>query len=212
MPAIRRFKLVAKVRDYEREPCGAKVAGVDLQSMRFCLWWCCDVVCQLVKRIGFTGLLSASVRLAPAFAAALLCVGCGGDDERPADWDYIAPVIVRPNCATISCHSEAAAVAGLDLSTPEKAYESLLEQDAEFVVAGQDRDGCENIDDDFQRCQASRPMVTPGVPGQSRVVQMMRAVGAQRMPPDRPLPEADIALIERWILEGATCDSCGGDE
>jgi hypothetical protein len=23
------------------------------------------------------------------------------------------------------------------------------------------------------------------------------------MPPDRPLPEADIRLIERWILEGA---------
>jgi hypothetical protein len=26
------------------------------------------------------------------------------------------------------------------------------------------------------------------------------------MPPDRPLPEADVALIERWILEGARCN------
>jgi hypothetical protein len=32
---------------------------------------------------------------------------------------------------------------------------------------------------------------------------MLRARGAPRMPPDRPLPEADIALVERWILDGA---------
>lgn len=32
---------------------------------------------------------------------------------------------------------------------------------------------------------------------------MMRARGAQRMPPDRPLPLADIELIEGWILAGA---------
>ena len=33
---------------------------------------------------------------------------------------------------------------------------------------------------------------------------MLRAQGAARMPPDRPLPEADIELVERWILNGAT--------
>ena len=32
---------------------------------------------------------------------------------------------------------------------------------------------------------------------------MLRARAAPRMPPDRPLPEADIQLIETWILDGA---------
>ncbi len=32
---------------------------------------------------------------------------------------------------------------------------------------------------------------------------MLRARGASRMPPDRPLPEADMRLVERWILDGA---------
>jgi hypothetical protein len=35
------------------------------------------------------------------------------------------------------------------------------------------------------------------------VVNMLRARDAPRMPPDRPLPEADIELVERWILNGA---------
>ena len=32
---------------------------------------------------------------------------------------------------------------------------------------------------------------------------MLRARNAPRMPPDCPLPEADIELVERWILNGA---------
>jgi hypothetical protein len=51
-----------------------------------------------------------------------------------------------------------------------------------------------------------RQLVIPGNPGQSRIVNMMRAFGAARMPPDRPLAEADIALIEEWILAGAKND------
>jgi hypothetical protein len=35
---------------------------------------------------------------------------------------------------------------------------------------------------------------------------MLRADGANRMPPDRPLAEADVVLIERWILNGAQKD------
>jgi hypothetical protein len=48
-----------------------------------------------------------------------------------------------------------------------------------------------------------RPLVTPYDPAGSRVVNMLRARDAPRMPPDRPLPEADIELVERWILNGA---------
>ena len=45
--------------------------------------------------------------------------------------------------------------------------------------------------------------MTPYDPAGSRVVNMLRARNAPRMPPDRPLPEPDIELVERWILNGA---------
>lgn len=117
-------------------------------------------------------------------------VGCGGEDNRPATWNYVSAAIIQPNCATSSCHSKAAAVAGLDLSTADSGYEDLLEQRLPRA-------------DGADRTMATRAMVLPGNPAQSRVVNMMRAFGAARMPPDRPLAEADIALVEEWILQGA---------
>ena len=126
----------------------------------------------------------------------LLVGACGSaDDNRPADWAYIAPALIIPNCATSSCHSEAAAVAGLDMSTPAKAYKSLTG----LKVCRGDGDNCGPKGDDLK----PRPLITPGNPGQSRTVNMMRANDARRMPPDRPMAEADIALFEEWILAGA---------
>jgi hypothetical protein len=63
--------------------------------------------------------------------------------------------------------------------------------------------GCRPYGNEFVCQRPHRPLVTPYDPAQSRLVQMLRATGAPRMPPDRPLPEADIALIEKWILDGA---------
>ncbi len=124
----------------------------------------------------------------------MLVGACGSaDDDRPADWAYIAPAIIIPNCATSSCHSEAAAASGLDMSTPDKAYKSLMSRKVEVVLCS---DECESR-------THPRPLIVPGNPDQSRTVNMMRARGAERMPPDRPLAEADIALVERWIAEGA---------
>jgi hypothetical protein len=42
-----------------------------------------------------------------------------------------------------------------------------------------------------------RHFVSPGDPGTSEMVALIRAQGSRRMPPDFPLPEADIELIER---------------
>jgi hypothetical protein len=120
-------------------------------------------------------------------------VGCGGDEDRPATWSYISPAIVQPNCATASCHSRGAATAGLDLSSSEAGYESLFTQ----KLAPSANPMRQNV---------ARRLVTPGSPTESRVVNMLRAYGASRMPPDRPLAEADIALIEEWILSGAKND------
>jgi hypothetical protein len=46
-------------------------------------------------------------------------------------------------------------------------------------------------------------MVVPYSPDESRVVNMLRARDAPRMPPDRPLSESDIRLVEAWIANGA---------
>ena len=126
-------------------------------------------------------------------AAALVAAGGCGDeiDRRPATWGYISPALMQPNCATVSCHGAAAAAAGLDLSDPERGYRSLT--------------GLSVVIPDPMKPEVSkfRPLVVPYNPDQSRVVHMLRATNAARMPPDRPLSEADIALIERWILNGA---------
>ncbi len=127
---------------------------------------------------------------------ALAAMGCGGaQDDRPPVWGYISPAIIQPNCATSSCHSQAAAVAGLNLSTVDDSWISLLKLHL-APRAGVAKDAPPQ----------PRLMVTPYQPAESRVVQMMRASGANRMPPDRPLAEADIALIEQWIVNGAKND------
>ena len=119
--------------------------------------------------------------------------GCGTEDNRPAEWSFISPVIMAPNCATASCHSKGAAVSGLDLSTVDDGYKSLLKLEVRLYPNEKD----EREDPD------PRPLVTPCRPDQSRIINMMKARGAQRMPPDRPMSQSDIALIEQWILDGA---------
>jgi hypothetical protein len=135
---------------------------------------------------------------------ATLVTGCGGRDDRPAVWEYISPAIMQPNCATASCHGPAAAVSGLDLSDPDRGYTSLTALWVWIVdPAGTPENGCKAFDG-IVACQRNhRPMVTPYDPSQSRLISMLRARNAPRMPPDRVLPEADIALVERWILNGA---------
>jgi len=141
--------------------------------------------------------------LAIAAAACLLGVGCGRDD-RPFTWGYISPAILQPTCATPSCHSRAVAVAGLDFSDPDRGYRSLTGLSVLVPVSTGVADGgaCETLGG-TTLCSRPRALVIPNHPDESRLVNMLRARGAPRMPPDRPLPEPDIALIESWISDGA---------
>jgi hypothetical protein len=111
---------------------------------------------------------------------ALLCAaGCGGADPagRPAVFSYIQPAILEPSCATSGCHSETARTAGLVLEgDPDAILESLLR----------------------------KGLVYPGSPAGSPLLHFLRGeYVVLRMPPDAPLPSGDVALIERWIEEGA---------
>jgi hypothetical protein len=133
-----------------------------------------------------------------------LAGGCNATDDRPPVWEYISPVIFQPNCATTSCHSRAAAVAGLDFSDPDRGYTSLTGLWVWIVDPGGTIDnGCKPMEGTVVCQRSRRPLVNPYNPAQSRVVNMLRARSASRMPPDRPLSEADIRLVEQWILDGA---------
>jgi hypothetical protein len=106
--------------------------------------------------------------------SAALALACGGADTRPADWSYIHAAIVAPSCATASCHSAFVAAGGL-------AFDDAAET---------------------RRLWVTRPYVTPGDPN-SALMALLEGRERDRMPPDAPLPQADIDLIRRWIEEGA---------
>jgi hypothetical protein len=110
-------------------------------------------------------------------AAAAALIGCGSAaDDRPARWSFISATITEPNCATVACHSDIAQRAGVDLHDRANGYRDLVTRG--FV----------------QR---------PDANGQSALIYLLEGRGSIRMPPDTPLPAADIALIERWIIDGA---------
>jgi hypothetical protein len=129
--------------------------------------------------------------------------GCGSAN-RPATWAYISPVIFQPDCASGSCHSPGVAAAGLDFSDPDVGYSSLTRLWVWIVDRTKEGDAnCGQAAGTTVCERPFRPLVTPFDPQQSRLVNMLRGRGALRMPPDRPLDEADIELVERWILNGA---------
>jgi hypothetical protein len=119
--------------------------------------------------------------LAAVAAAAVLAVGCGGStDDRPAQWSFISATITEPSCATVNCHSAITAQGHVDLSSREIGYETLVKNSGGMSY-----------------------YVYPGYPQYSSLITLLEAVGTTRMPPDNPLPTADIALIEKWISDGA---------
>lgn len=115
--------------------------------------------------------------------ACLACAiaACTTTDERPATWSFISTGIIEPACGTAGCHSQWSQVSGVILDSREVAYETL-------VTAPPDGYG---------------PFVLPGMPDHSQLIFLLRGDEIRIMPPDAPLPAADIALIEAWIAAGA---------
>ena len=113
-------------------------------------------------------------------------VGCGGAENRPAKWSFIAPAIIEPNCGTVSCHSSVAQRAGVILDSREAGYATLTNRG--FVVR------CKTADDTVCRDAAV---------ANSEILALLRGQGSRRMPPDGALPDPDIQLIQTWIGSGA---------
>jgi hypothetical protein len=99
-----------------------------------------------------------------------LLAACGDEvDDRPLTIEYITVAILAPSCGTVSCHSTSAETENLVLETIEGVQEA--------------------IDDG---------LIVPGRPELSTVLLYMKGIEEQ-MPPEGPLPDKDIDLIERWI-------------
>jgi hypothetical protein len=111
----------------------------------------------------------------------LACPACLADDPRPASWPLISATIIQPRCGTASCHSDLAQTAGLVLDSREAAFRSLVTMPPDGYGA----------------------YVVPGEPPASALLYLLRGEEIGRMPPDAPLSPPDIALIERWIADGA---------
>jgi len=124
-------------------------------------------------------------RVAGALGLLVALAACGDTDERPATWTYISGSIIQPNCATSRCHAKGSAAFGVQLDSLEGGYTVLV---GSPPSAG---------------APAGRNFVVPGDPSAPKRMYLLARQATERMPPDAPLPEADIALVERWILEGA---------
>ena len=119
------------------------------------------------------------LRLGGALIVASVLAGCGGPaDTRPAEWSYISAVIIQPSCATANCHSQLAQRSGVTLDSTFDGYDQLV----------------------------NRHFVIPEKPESSALVGLLRGQGSRRMPPNFPLPDLDIQLIETWIEHGAKWD------
>lgn len=132
-----------------------------------------------------------SLALLAVLLAAGWSAGCVQPEDQDASWSYVYTTIIQPNCTTSNCHSGLAATAGVQLHTLEGAYIGLTGR------------GCESAG---LPEAAHHDFVVPYEPERSKLMYMLRGEETWRMPPDVALPQVEIDLVERWILEGATCD------
>jgi hypothetical protein len=121
------------------------------------------------------------LRCWPSLAIAALAA-CGTEaDDRPATLEVVTLTILAPNCGQVQCHSSTTRREGYAFDTVEGAREAL------------DVDGLK-----------VREAIDAGEPLENDLMYVLDGVtGFARMPPDTPLHDEDIALIETWLLAGA---------
>jgi hypothetical protein len=120
---------------------------------------------------------------------ALALAACGTEtDQRPRTVQYITEAVLAPNCGNAQCHSSFRNAMGYAFDTVEKAQQSL--------VGGLVGQITLNARDEPEGDASSAFLINV----------LTRTL--DRMPYDQPLPEPDIALIERWIDYGAPGAQC----
>lgn len=119
-------------------------------------------------------------------ALAIVLIGCGAQDDRAPNLDYITETILRPTCGTAVCHSTFRQEQGYIFDTVEGSRHTFQSDEILTLPSNnEDRNS------------------TPGL-----VVNLTtEQPGAPRMPYNEAMPDADVALIQRWLHDGAagTC-------
>src|SRR3569833_1615587 len=112
-------------------------------------------------------------------------VACGAtDDDRPRSLVFITQTVLAPTCAAAECHSAFKMEVGDQFDTVDATRRSIV---ANVLV------------DTLEPTQSVLyKTLTVGEPS-----LLSPGSGLVRMPFDAPLPDADIALILRWIEDGA---------
>jgi hypothetical protein len=125
---------------------------------------------------------------------ALCTSACGSaTDDRPATLDYITETILAPTCANAECHSAFKQEVGDEFDTADATRRSLV---------------LNNL--------VQYPGDTMAPAGAGIIVVLRSGLpsildpgsGDVRMPYDEPMPDADVALIEKWIADGAEGAQC----
>jgi hypothetical protein len=125
------------------------------------------------------------------FAAVLAACGSATDD-RPATLEYITETILAPTCALAECHSAFKQQAGDVFDTPESVRRTIVLNGLAYPF---DRDN-----------PADANLVQSITVGLTSVIDSSR--GLVRMPFVQPMPDADIALIVRWVADGVPGAQC----
>lgn len=117
----------------------------------------------------------ADLRRRIAWTCALALVACGtSNDDRPQTAAYVSAAILVPYCGRAACHSSATRAHNLNFGSVDDAIATMQ----------------------------SEGVVVPGDAPASRLVTVLTDP-SRVMPPDMPLPNADIELITRWVADGA---------
>ncbi len=117
--------------------------------------------------------------------------GCADSTDLPARWSYVHAAIIQPACTTAGCHSGLTAIAGVNLAERQGAYTILTGR-----LCGEPSSSIE----------PPRNYVTPFAAETSKLYHQLVGENTDVMPPDSPLPDAEIEIVARWIDEGARCD------
>jgi Planctomycete cytochrome C len=113
-----------------------------------------------------------------ALCALLVIATSCASEERPETADYIIEAILVPKCGRAGCHSSETEQHGYAFDTIDNAIAAMTSTDR------------------------GRMLVSAGSAGDSDLYQVISG-DREIMPPDSPLPTADIDLIAQWINDGA---------
>jgi hypothetical protein len=105
---------------------------------------------------------------------AALLPACGTTpDDRPATVEVISLEILAPTCGQVQCHSTTTRLEDLAFDTFDASRDSL------------------------------RDMGVTRSPTRNQLWEVLQGGGEERMPPDSPLNDQDMALIQTWLQAGA---------